>query len=183
MIEKISNSIEQTTGDVHVRQLCADDINDLRTVVEQWVRNPETNKVITEEVEDIIGNLERSVSSRASDRQYIVAESDGKVTGVMGLAMPSELIRQFATTDNPIEIINAFVASDARGSGVGTELLNAAEGLSRFIGATEIMVNSGPRYQDTAWDFYDKRLGDRITTLSDYYGPGLDAPVWSMKLV
>lgn len=174
-------NIEGGSGAI-VRQLKIEDIPALAEIITEWVRNPQSGEVIESEVAEIATNLEGSLTGETTDKQYIVAEEGGEVVGMMGLAMPSELMTSHARTEYPVEIINAFVSGKSRGMGVGGSLLEAVFASARFIGATEVMVNSGPRYQATAWGFYDKAFGGRLTTLKDHYGPGLDAPVWSKIL-
>lgn len=181
--EQPNFSIDVLKKAVKVRQLGEQDIDSLTPILEQWVRDPETSLVIDDEVADIQDKMRSSLAGANSDRQYLVAEDEnGLVTGVMGIANPSDDMKGFAQTDNPIEIVNAFADIQAQNKGVGSELLNNVFSLTKALGATEIIVNSGPRYKDSAWAFYDKKFDGRLTILKDKYGPGLDAPVWSKVL-
>ncbi|MCA9331424.1 GNAT family N-acetyltransferase [Candidatus Saccharibacteria bacterium] len=168
---------------VAVRHLIADDIDSLSSIMEQWVRNPETGEVIDEEIGSIKQLMVDSLLGGNIDRQYLVAEdASGEPIGVMGMAYPSDDMLTFTSTERPIEIVNAFVDGDSRGMGVGSQLLDSVFAIAKGLGATEVIVNSGPRYKESAWDFYDKKFGGRITILKDKYGPGLDAPVWEKIL-
>ena len=67
--------------------------------------------------------------------------------------------------------------------GVGSALVARLEDEARWRGYTEIVFNSGPRYKDTAWGFYDKLPGySRVGVAEKLYGEGGDAPVWSKVL-
>lgn len=164
-----------------IRELQLQDVEGLTPILEEWVRDSDTGEVIEAEVADIKSKMLGSLTGEIDDRQYLVAEQGGKVLGVIGVTHPGELMREHATTENPLEIVNLFVARESKRGGVGTRLLEDAFLFAEYIGATEAMVNSGPRYED-AWKFYDAKFGGRLTTLKDHYGPGLDAPVWSKKL-
>ena len=169
--------------EVHVRQMTAEDVLKIGPVLKQWVRDPESGQIIKNEVEEIKKNMIDSVTGTSSERQYLIAEGvDGEPVGVMGMAFPSDEMKAFAQTEHPIEIVNAFVSDKVRGKGIGGQLLENVFAISKYIGATEVIVNSGPRYKDSAWDFYDKKFNGRVTTLKNKYGPGLDAPVWSKQL-
>ncbi len=177
----ISNyeALQETT----VRQMTAEDVVKTGPVLEQWVRDAESGQIISDEIAEIQKNMEDSVTGASSDKQYLVAENtEGEVIGVMGMAFPSAEMTEVAQSEHPVEIINAFVSGEALGQGVGGKLLENVFAVSKFIGATEVIVNSGPRYKDSAWNFYDKKFNGRLTTLKDKYGPGLDAPVWSKLL-
>lgn len=167
---------------VMVRELQVEDIESITDILKQWVRDPQTGEIITTEVSEIIHKMTESLTGQTDDRQYLVAEQGGKTVGVMGIAKPSELMRQYATTEYPLEIINAFVSSESRGSGIGHKLIDEVTLFAEYVGATELIVNSGPRYKDTAWQFYDKQFGERLAIMEDYYGPELDAPVWHKVL-
>lgn len=183
MTEIIEHLNDEPNQEIQIRHLSIDDIENLIPILECWVKNPETDEVITEEVADIKNKMINAVNGTSSERQYFVAEGEsGEPVGVMGLAFPSERMKDLATTERPIEIINAFVSDEVRGKGVGGQLLENVLAVSKFIGATEVMVNSGPRYKESAWKFYDSKFGERAHTLKNEYGPGLDAPVWIKKM-
>ena len=91
-----------------------------------------------------------------------------------------EMATDFSITDNAIEIINLFVLPDQAKRGIGKALVDKVEWEAALVGGySEIIVNSGPRYKETAWGFYDQLPGfSRVGILKDQYGPGRDAPVW-----
>ncbi len=126
----------------------------------------------------------RDSTTGANDRKYFVAEEEGNVIGVIGIKQPEDTMRAFAATENPLELVNAYVSKDQRaGRGVGRALVKSAEDEARSRGNTEIILNSGPRYETTAWGFYDGLPGfSRVGVAENFYGEGTDAPVWSKRL-
>lgn len=169
-----------TPDAVNVRPLQQTDIDQVVPILQEWVRDAQTGQVIEAEVQDILGKMEASLEE-GSDRTYYTAELDGEILGVMALAAPSPEMIEIASTDNPVEIVNAFVSGKAQGKGVGKKLLESLAETAKESGFTELIVNSGPRYKN-AWGFYTKNMGEPVRILRDQYGPGLDAPVWSKAL-
>lgn len=162
-----------------VRELRSEDLPILKPILEQWIRNSETKELLTNEVEETLRTVEESLSGQ-NDRSYIVAEGvDGQIAGIVGIKSPDIEMKKFARTENPVELVNFFVKD--RGKGTGQILERSLRERIGTEGYTEIILNSGPRYKDTAWDFYDK-LYDRVGVAKEYYGPGRDAPVWSKIL-
>jgi len=89
----------------------------------------------------------------------------------------------FASTARPVEMINAYVDSLHRqGRGVGTALVRELERLARASGYTEMMLNSGPRYRQSGWEFFDRLGYERRGLAHDLYGEGQHAPVWNKFL-
>ncbi len=165
-----------------IRSVQASDVPALRPILEQWIRHPETEALLEEEVVDVLGSVEESIKD-ANGRKYVVAEdTDGSVVGMMGLDTPGQAMRALAASENPAELINAYISPAARGAGVGKALVTQLEGIARTSGKTELLVNSGPRYRETGWGFWTKMFGEPASALVDYYGPGYDAMVWRKPL-
>lgn len=166
-----------------VRLLCEEDLHPLKPILESWVRHRDTGVPIPEEVESDLQVMRDSLHQGIPI--YLVAEAaNGQVIGVIGLTFPSERMKEFTTTSAPIELINAYVASDWRGGkGVGTALVRALEEEARQRGCTEVILNSGPRYKETGWGFYDRLPGySRVGIAERMYGEGGDALVWRKYL-
>jgi GNAT superfamily N-acetyltransferase len=153
----------------------------LCNVISEWVRDPDTDEPRVGDIEDIIGAVEASAEGK-SDRLYKVATIGGKVVGMVGMKPPDGAMRELSRTEQPAELVNMYVAGESRGGGVGKALVESLIGAANNAGHTELLVNSGPRYEKTAWGFYDKLFGKRLATLLDYYGKGIHAPVWRMDL-
>ncbi len=163
-----------------VRSLQETDLPQLRPILETWMRDSKTHELEREEVEETLKRMQESLTGD-NDRKYFVAEeTDGRIIGVIGMIRPGEVMQQFATTNNPIELVNAFVAMDKRrGQGVGRALVAALETEAKRRGITEIVLNSGSRYEEFGWGFYDRLEGySRVGVAKNLYGPGFDAQVW-----
>lgn len=176
---------EKTKFNGTVRSLREDDLISIKPILETWVISRVTHELVPEEVEEDLQLMRGSI--RGSDRKYFVAETDDKqVIGVIGMVKIKKGSRmmEFATTNNPIELVNAYVSKNQRmGKGVGTALVKMLENEARTAGYKEIVLNSGPRYKETGWKFYDK-LKDfhRAGVAVKLYGDRGDAPVWRKKL-
>ena len=166
-----------------VRLIREDDIPKLQPILETWIRDSDTHEPLPDEVASLMEAMRLSIDGK-NDRVYLVAEaSDKQVVGVMGFKNPDETMQAFAKTHNPAELVNAYVAQDQRGGkGVGSALIRGLETEARMRGYTEIILNSGPRYKETGWGFYDKQPGyERVGVAEKMYRTG-DAPVWSKVL-
>ena len=121
---------------------------------------------------------------KENDRKYLVADDNGKIIGVIGYKTPDTKMLEFSQTQNPTELVNAYVDPEQRkGRGVGRSLVSSLEQSAANDGFTEIILNSGQRYKETGWGFYDRLPGfSRIGIAKNYYGEGGDAPVWSKIL-
>lgn len=164
------------------RNLEKADLVFLRPILETWNRDRHTNEPDSEEIDSIIDRMKKSMQGK-TDARYIVAIEQDKPIGVVGLKPLPEAMLPYAQTTKPAEAINAYVHADFRnGRGVGKGLFQGIETMARELGYEEILLNSGPRYKDTAWGFYNKRYGEPVGILKDFYGEGRDAPVWRRSL-
>lgn len=172
---------QQFAGEV--RNLQEADLASIKPILEDWLIDRETGNPVPEEVEEDLGIMRASLTGD-NERKYFVAEEAGKVIGVIGTTPPRESMMGFAQSQNPIELVNAYVSRDERaGRGVGRALVKGAEDEARANGATELILNSGPRYETTAWGFYDNLPGfSRVGVAENFYGEGVNAPVWSKRL-
>ena len=175
---------EKKLFDGSVRGLRKEDIESLRPILATWIKDRETGQLLSNELEEDLRLMSESVDAK-NDRAYLVAEDlDGEVIGVMGFKRPDETMLTFTKTSSPAELTTAYVKSDERkGKGVGRALVAKLEEVAKQSGHTEIVLNSGPRYKDTGWGFYDKLPGySRIGVAVGYYGEGGDAPVWRKEI-
>lgn len=178
--------------EVSTREPRPDDLVSLEAILNQTVIDAETQEPIEREIESILGRVAESITSENTGYRYLVAEdSDGKVLGMMGVTQPDDEMRKFAIRpESCIELINAYVrprqesADDntsppRKGRGAGAVLVRDLLELAKANGATEVVVNSGPRYKETGWPFWTKTFGEKqAQVLPDHYGEGLDAMVW-----
>lgn len=172
----------ETEHSVVIRQLQEQDRSDLRAVMESVVRNPVTGEVIKDEVEEILASMKNSLENPGTKTYFVAQTPEGRVVGMMGLQPPGDVMRQFTTTPNPIEIINAYVLSDQRGTGIGHELVNHLEEEAKNRGYTEIVLNSGPRYRFSGWPFWRRKYGEPAGVAEKFYDGEWDAMVWRKDL-
>lgn len=172
---------EKNKFDVDVRHVHKIDLPYLRRILEMWVRWQ--GEIIPEEVEDDLAHVRESLD-RYDKEEYLVAnDASGRVVGMMGLAFePKPEVKQHARTEKPMELVRAYVDNNFRGRGVGKALIGHIESLAKSRGATEILLDSGPRYKETGHGFYDKMGYARIAVNKDFYGPDGDAQIWSKML-
>ncbi len=162
-----------------IRPFRADDIPQLRPISEYWLQDD--GVVATDEVDGDMATLMASLDEKSGKHMYVAQTQEGHVVGMMGLSRtPKEPMIKFAKTDDPCELIVAYVHPDFQGGqGVGTALINANQNLARSMGKKEMLLESGPRHKDTGYPFYDKQPGfTRVGIIPNYYGPGADTVVW-----
>ncbi len=186
-----------------VRPLTMTDVDALRQILEHWIRNPEKTEPRLADIDKVQEVMRASVRGE-NTREYRVAIENDRIVGVMGFKIPDpsepddgQKMLEFATTDNPVEFINAYVDTSRRlGKGVGKALFKALEERAREKRFKEILVNSGPNFKDSGWAFWDGIMGpnprprnlpadqlvNAVGWATDMYGPGIDAPVWRKSI-
>ena len=180
MVPKIRETIAPFDGSV--RPIKPGDTVTLRLILEEWVRDSNNGDIIEAEIDGFMAAMNQNADG-IGDRRYVVAETGkSQVVGVMGQAAPDQQFLAFAQSDRPVEIVNGFVTATQRGSGVGKKLFASLEQLARQYGYTEMIVSSGPRYEETGWPFWTSLFGPPVAVLQNHYGPGQHAPVWRKSL-
>ena len=164
-----------------VRAAKAEDATQLRLILEQSIRSSRTGLPMESEIESTLESIKASAEGLGKRRYAVAEDAHGEVVGVMGLAEPDSVMRSFAETDKPIEIVNAYVARNQRGNGVGRALVGHLEKLAASEGYTEVVVNSGPRYRESGWPFWEKMYG-APSVAEKYYDGQWDAMVWRKSL-
>ena len=162
-----------------IRHFREDDLPALKDLSEFWLRDD--GVIAHDEVEGDMATLMESLDPSSGKNMFVAQTQEGKVVGMMGLATtPKKDLLPFAMTDNPSELIVAYVHSDyVRSKGVGTALINVVQDLARSLGKKEILLESGPRHKDSGYPFYDKQPGfNRVGIIKDFYGEGADTVVW-----
>ena len=86
-------------------------------------------------------------------------------------------------TSKTKELVNVFLDSEQRGKGLGYKLMEYCFKKAKEMGSEEVIWNSGPRYEHTAWQFYNKLVGNPIAIVHNYYGRHVDAQVWRKVLL
>ena len=167
-----------------VRQPIEEDLVSVQLILEAWIRDSETHELKAEEMRGVMEAIRASIAGQG-DYQYLVAEEEERVIGVIGFRpIVDEKLRVFAVTDNPAELVDAYVDPPNRaGRGVGKALFENIEQAARSQGFKEVLLNSGPRYKDTAWGFYNKIYGEPVGSIPNMYGEGLNSVVWRRVLI
>jgi ribosomal protein S18 acetylase RimI-like enzyme len=166
-----------------IRPLRADDLRAVEKILQVWVRDSPSSTPVAAEIGGFLASMSRSLTEERGFRYLVAVTEKEAIIGVAGMRPPSPEIRPFASTERPVEMINTYVDSLHRnGYGVGTALVRELERLARNQGYQEVIVNSGPRYRDSGWKFYDKLGYERRGMAWDLYGDGEHARVWSKVL-
>jgi GNAT superfamily N-acetyltransferase len=170
-----------SASQLEIRPPTQEDIPGLKPILERWIFDRHTGKVLDGEVEATERAIEASIAG-ANNEEFLVASQDGQLLGIMGIQTPNEKMLEYAETDKPAELFCALVSDEARGRGVGRALVDALTERAHEQGAKELIVNSGPRYRPTGWPFWQKMFGKPIGVAVGYYGKGGDAMVWRKAL-
>lgn len=184
--ESKNNPIETGKFSGIIRPLETKDLEDLKPILETWIIDRDTGVPLPNEVAEDLELMRASVEEGNGYTYFVAVGSENKAIGVIGMRDPAEKMLQldFLETKNPVELVNAYVSSDHRaGKGVGTSLVRKVEWEAISRGHTEVVLNSGPRYRDTGWGFYNQLPGyENVGEAVGYYGPGGDAQVWRKDL-
>lgn len=177
---ELASHVEKGRFSGQIRPLAQADLVQVRPILETYLRDRNTGALNTEEVQEDL-DLMRQSCEGGNDRVYLVADDGKQVIGVIGMRTPSEAMQAFTSTERPVELVNAYVAE--RHQGVGSALVERLEEEALIRYHTEIVLNSGPRYKDSGWGFYDNLPGyGRVGIATKLYGEGGDAPVWRKVL-
>jgi ribosomal protein S18 acetylase RimI-like enzyme len=168
-----------------VRPLRAADLPAVERILQTWVRDSLSGAPVAAEIAEFLARMSGSLIEERVYR-YLVAVEVAKVEGtigVVGMRPANPEMLPFAATERPVELINIYIDSRHRkGRGVGTALVRELERRAREQGYGEVIVNSGPRYRDSGWEFFDKLGYERRGMARDLYGQGKHARVWSKIL-
>ncbi len=178
-------SKELVQESITVTPLDASDIPKLAPILFESVVARDTGEPFPDEIEQIQGYMRGNLDEHNRRRNYLVARDiSGEVYGCMAVAEPEpDMLNHFQTTAGESdELLNAFVSKSARGKGVGQKLLKGIGNLSRSRGKKYMTIHSGPRYELTAWGFYDKNADRSHGFITDKYGEGRHAKTWSINL-
>lgn len=168
-----------------VESLNESEIEALRPVLIEHVRDRDTNEILWGEIADIEAYMRGEKDKEGRTRTYLVAKNEltGEALGCMAYSTPdTDMLNHFnATPDESAELLNAFVASKFQGQGIGKKLFGRVCEATRQQGKKLLLINSGPRYQKS-WGFYDKVCDESCGFIKEKYGSGSDAKTWKKKL-
>lgn len=166
-----------------IRFVDAWDVEELVILLESWVIDDETGNVLFLEIDWIVSQILGSINWN-KQRKYIVAiDSDNNPIWMIWIKFDTVIdksMKSFTNSYKPVELVNFFVKKEFKWTWIWKTLLNGLIEYAKFVDATEIVVNSWPRYQNSWW-FYDKHF-ERVWLATDYYWKWVDAPVWRMIL-
>lgn len=166
-----------------VRPLQAADLPSVERILQIWVRDSPSSPPLTAEIAGHLARMSTSLIEDSGYRYLVAVTEDEEIIGVVGMRPPSPEVLRFVATERPVEMINAYVDTRHRkGRGVGTALVRELERLARECGHAEMVLNSGPRYRISGWEFFDKLGYERRGLARNLYGEGDHAPVWSKIL-
>jgi GNAT superfamily N-acetyltransferase len=156
--------------------------DDFAAILRESVVDRDSGQPVDNEIDSIQASVAASISGPGKE-QYLVAEHDGQVIGMIGMQYPEPRMRQYTETIAPVELKHVFVAKAARGLGIGKLMVAAMLELAIDEGATEAVVNSGVRYEKTGgWLLWNRLFGQAIDRAANFYGEGRDASVWRRVL-
>lgn len=166
-----------------IRSVEERDVERLSIILESWVVDDENWDILFVEVESILNQILNSINWN-KQRKYIVAvDTDNNPIWIIWMKSRNSIdgtMSLFTNSDRPVELINFFVSKEFKWTWIWKTLLNGLIEYAKSVDATEIVVNSWPRYQSSWW-FYDKHF-ERVWVARDYYWKWVDATVWRMIL-
>jgi GNAT superfamily N-acetyltransferase len=137
-------SIESDPDPLVIRPAVLDDAAALAPIVASLTRAAST-------AEEMRARMERVAAH--PDHHTLVAERGGRVIGLCALMRGMTIHRD----GDFVRVVALVVSPEARGGGVGTALMDAAEAWAREIGAHSMHLTTG-NHRDDAHRFY-RRLG------------------------
>ncbi len=150
-------------NDIRIRETSSDDIESLRSLLQEWCDGSEMGQISQEEVNSEIVGIETSTKGE-SDWLYVVAEDEtGRLLGIMGMCKSNATIDAVLPSHeekSAAELFSAFVSQSERGRGIGRLLVQHLESKAELDGYDEIVVASGPRFRETGWPFWQSFYGD-----------------------
>ncbi|HRI06004.1 MAG TPA: GNAT family N-acetyltransferase [Candidatus Dojkabacteria bacterium] len=163
------------------------DVEDLIEVAKQWVRNRFTGEIEEEELAEIERRMRNCPQN--GYRYFVIRDNERHAIGCCAIREPEEAMQKYksAPDSKTSELVNVFLDNEHRGFGLGYRLVNYMFEKAKELGQEEVIWNSGPRYKNSAWDFYNKLVGKPFTTAPAFYGIAPDgtpndAPVWRKRL-
>ena len=166
-----------------VRPLRAEDLPAVERILQTWVRDSPSSAPVAAEIAEFLARMSGSLVDERVYRYLVAVAEDESTIGVVGTRPASPEMLPFAATERPVELINIYIdARHRKSQGVGTALVRELERRAREQGYREMILNSGPRYRDSGWEFFDRLRYERRGVARDLYGQGKHARVWSKIL-
>lgn len=170
------------------RRLRESDLGHLKPILEHWIQDCDTSEPLPKEVAEDLAIMRGTIGSTAKEGFIVIVDEIDVIHGVMGIKTLDANIEKdryliaLCQGTSPCELIHAYLDPGKRGQGLGRHLVRSLIALAREFGYDEMIVNSGRRYMETGWGFYDKVFGARRGVHIARYGEGRDAPIWGMRI-
>ncbi|MCM0650187.1 GNAT family N-acetyltransferase [Clostridium swellfunianum] len=131
-----------------IRECSIEDLEDILLLQHQWVKEDITHGLIP---------VEKSYIETKLGKYFLVAESDSKIIGfVYGSIHTAD---NMAVIDNGqlyIEVEDIYVASDYRGTGLGSSLLDEILHIAKGNGIDRSLIYSSTKDMEGIISFYKK---------------------------
>lgn len=155
---------------MNIRNFEQKDKNGAEMIFSMYWTDPEFLQELSDE-------LYKYIHSKCKNCGFIVAEEHGEIVGIAGYKELPDYLREFSSTNKPIELY--IIASKYKGKGIGKELKFKLMEIARKGGFSEILLFS-PESHKESWGFHNtfgfKRVGE-VTPPEDDSGQ-----VWSRVL-
>jgi ribosomal protein S18 acetylase RimI-like enzyme len=176
----ITEKIVTEKPPVFIRRLELRDLPKIDLILHHWIKDRRTGEVVITEIQGILNQMGSSLLPD-SDLAYNVAlDMEGAVTGVVGIRpVQDPIMSTFLPIEGAAELFHLYRDPNAEGPGIGTALVLAAQETAKERGHTQLGWNSGPRYRNSAWGFYDKldKFGFQpLGVAMNYYNYDSSAP-------
>ena len=169
---------ETSPPELPVQPLTKDHLADAEAILRQNITVQQVDPVETE-IKKAVKKMESYLEDPSGFPQYVVVtDSNGRVTGVMGLNTVNEKLEGIDGIDETtLEIINAYTNPTTQHRNIGVKLLSVLIALAQSAGFRKIAVVSGSRYKEKGHPFWTKHFGEP-KELKDYYDQDIDANLW-----
>lgn len=135
-----------------------------------------------EDVDHTIDAINSGVNGSTSLHYFVAVKSNGEVCGVMGMTGENINAELYDVGELPIELVNAYVKPNLKGSGIGSALANKLELTAIEQGNTKLIIVSGSRNREFGYPFWEKRYGKPARLDKEYWGLGNERVVWTKQL-
>jgi ribosomal protein S18 acetylase RimI-like enzyme len=159
-----------------------DDFKEVMDMLKVFFKEFVDAEAVKLKASSIVDSMQDSLNNQ--NKYYLTAKKNNRIIGIIGIQKQLDTaMHKLKQTDRPVEIKNFFIQKAERGIGIGTMLVDKIKIQAKQSNYTEIILNSGPRYKNSGWGFYDQLIDfKRVGVIKNYYGDGIDAQVWSCIL-
>lgn len=143
---------------MNIRRFELQDVRAVESIFSLYWNDPVFLKELSEELNVFLGD------DKNSTNYFLVAEeADGEIVGAVGYKIAPTYLRDFATTDNPIELY--VIASKYQSKGIGLQLKRAIVEVAKKAEYTEMLAFS-PESHKESWAFHDTLDFERVGSVT-----------------